>query len=269
MRWAVFAETLRQTRRQMLYWGLGLGLIGFVVVVMVPDVEGLKEMARLLESLPPIIMRAVGVGDDMAFFATPDGFVATGFFGKSLLLLAAYPVVMGLRVTVNEEDSGTMDVLLSLPVARWRVVLEKVAAYFVTLVVIAALLYIGLWAGTVASGVTLNMGKVAQTVLNLLPSMMLILAFTLFVGAIVRRKRLAVGLATAFVIGSFMLDIIGSIARGTIAEQLRALSFFRYFDSTGVMQHGLVWEHVALLVVISIVLLGGALLAFERRDVGL
>jgi hypothetical protein len=110
------------------------------------------------------------------------------------------------------------------------------------------------------------MARVVQTVFNLLPSMMLILAFTLFVGAVVRRKRLAVGLATVFVIGSFMLDIVGSITRGSIAEQLRALSFFRYYDSTGVCRT--VWCGVrALLVVISIGLLGGALLAFQRRDI--
>jgi ABC-2 type transport system permease protein len=92
--------------------------------------------------MPPIILRAVGVGDDLNYFASPEGFVAVGFFGKTLLVLAAYPVVMGLRVTVNEEDSGTIDVLLSLPVARWRVILEKFLAYVVTLVVIVAVLYV-------------------------------------------------------------------------------------------------------------------------------
>jgi ABC-2 type transport system permease protein len=235
---AIFFEALRQTRRQMLYWGIGLGLIGFLVVTMVPDVEGLKQMAAFLESMPPIILRAVGVGNDLTFFTTPDGFVATGFFGKSLLLLAAYPIVMGLRVTVNEEDSGTIDMLLSLPVPRWRVILEKFLAYAMTLVVIVALLFVSLWAGTVVSGVKLNMERVALTTLNILPSMLLILAFTLFIGALIGRKRLAVGIVTAFVIGSFMLDIVGAVGKGSFAEQLRALSFFSYYDSTGVMQSG-------------------------------
>lgn len=60
---------------------------------------------------------------------TPEGIVAVSFFGKFALLFTAYPVVMGMRVTSNEEDDGILDVLLSLPVARWQVILEKFAAH--------------------------------------------------------------------------------------------------------------------------------------------
>ena len=44
---------------------------------------------------------------------------------------------MGMRVTANEEDSGILDVVLSLPVRRWQVMVEKIAAYLVTIVMIA------------------------------------------------------------------------------------------------------------------------------------
>jgi hypothetical protein len=118
------------------------------------------------------------------------------------------------------------------------------------------------------SGIEINLGRVAETILNLTPSLILILAATVFIGTVIRRRKIALGVATAFIIGSFMLDTIGAIAKGTIAENLRALSFFKYFDGAGVMQNGLEWANVMLPLVVAVVLLVGSLWAFQRRDVG-
>ena len=114
---SVFLETWRQTWRQMLYWGLGLASLGLLVVLMVPLFD-MQDMKELLESFPPFVLALIGVGSNLEIFATNEGFVAVGFFGKSALIFAVYPVVMGMRITADDEDSGIMDVLLSLPVQR-------------------------------------------------------------------------------------------------------------------------------------------------------
>ncbi|MBZ0279068.1 MAG: ABC transporter permease, partial [Anaerolineae bacterium] len=143
---SVFKETLRQTWVQMVYWGVGIGVLAGFGVLFVPVMDALN-IVKFLETLPPVLLAAVGVGSDMEFLATTEGMVGVILFGKMLLIFAAYPVVMGLRVTVNEEDSGTLDVLLSLPVARWQVIIEKFLAYLVTIIVISLLAYIGLMIG--------------------------------------------------------------------------------------------------------------------------
>jgi ABC-2 type transport system permease protein len=266
---AIFRETLRQTRRQMLYWGVGLSLLGFMIVAILPDVDGLQQMTELLETLPPVLLRAIGVGEDMTFIATPEGWVTVGFFSRMSLLIVFYPVIMGLRVTANEEDSGTMDVLLSLPVERWRVLVEKFAAYTVSSIVIVTLVYISLFVASRLSGIALNPARLAETTFNILPSMILILAFTMLVGTLVRSRRLALGIALAFVFGSFMLNTIGASATGSAADQIRVVSFFRYLESTTVMQSGLVWSNILVLVVLALGMFGISLWAFERRDIGM
>jgi ABC-2 type transport system permease protein len=253
----------------MLYWAVGLSLLGFLIVLVVPDVDGLQNMAEVMASLPPFLLRAIGVGDDMTFLTTPEGWITIGFFGRMSLLIVFFPVIMGLRVTVNEEDSGTIDVLLSLPIERWRILLEKFAAYTASFLVIVTVLFVSLWVASQLVGVALNPARLAETTFNALPSMVLILAFTIFVGTLVHSRRLALGIALAFVIGSFMLNTIGATASDSLADQLRTFSFFRYFDSTTVMQNGLVWSNVFLLVAVTIVLFIGALWCFERRDVGM
>lgn len=265
---AVFNETWRQTWLQAILWGIGLGAMGFLVVLMIPDAEGLKQMRDLIASLPPIMVRAIGVGDDLDFITTPEGFIAVGFFGKTLLILAAYPVIVGLRVTSVEEHNGTMDILLSFPLKRWQVVLQKFVAYTITAGIVIVWLFVGMLVGQVVTGLSLNMGRIAQTILNTLPCLAVILAFTTLIGAMINNRRLVIGISTIFVLGSFMLDTVGQLAKGTFAEELRALSFFRYYDSTGVMQHGLSVGNFLLLLAVAGLMVSASLVAFQRRDVG-
>jgi len=267
MRLAVFTETLRQHVRQIVYWGVGLGLLAWLIVIMVPDVDGLEQMKEFIESLPPVILGVLGVGDDISFMATPEGFIATGFFGKSLIMFLAYPIVVGLRITVAEEHEGTMDMTLSLPIPRWRVVLEKFLAYTVALLLIIALMYVGLWVGVQQTGLEINMTRTAEATLNIAPSMMLMLAFTLFVGTVVRQRKYAIGIAVGFLLYSYAFDVVGSMAIGTVAENLRVISFFKYYNSTSVMQNGLILTNFIGLLALAAVLFLGSLWAFERRDI--
>ena len=154
---SVFLETFKQTWKQMVYWGVGLAALALLVVIMVPLFD-MQQMKELLASFPPVILAMIGVGKELDIFATNEGFVAIGFFGKSALIFAVYPVVMGMRITANEEDSGIMDVVLSLPVGRARVVVEKFLAYGVSIVGVVVLIYLGLYAGAVLGGVELDVG---------------------------------------------------------------------------------------------------------------
>ena len=95
----------------------------------------------------------------------------------------------------------------------------------------------------------------------------MILAFTLFIGVLTHNRRLVLGLATAFVLGSLMLDTIGLMAGGSFAEALRSVSFFKYYDSTSVIQNGLTLSNVLLLTSTSLVLLISSVQLFQRRDV--
>jgi ABC-2 type transport system permease protein len=241
--------------------------MAFLVVVMVPDVTALNQMVKFLETLPPFLLHAVGAGDDLTWVATPDGFIAVGFMGKALLLFAAYPVLMGLRVTAGEED-GTLDVLLALPVPRWRVLVEKTLAYILTTVVIVVIMFGGLWLGTVISGVQVNLGAMAAAMVNVLPGTILVLAFTILIAAFNGSRRRVLLTAAAFVIVSFMLDTVGAMATGSWAESLRGISFFSYFDVPGVVRHGLIWGDIAVLLGAAALMFGLSLWRFQRRDVG-
>ena len=268
MRGSIFIETFKQTWKQMLYWGLGLASMGLLIVLMVP-VFDMQQMAELLKSLPPVLLAMIGVGKDVSLFTSPEGFVAMGFFGKFALIFAVYPVVMGMRITANEEDEGIMDMVLSLPVQRTWVIIERFVAYTVSIIGVVAMIYIGMTIGVALSGVELNMPELASVTIMLVPVLTFVMAFTMLVATIVRRRQVALGIITAFVVASFMIQTVGAMAEGTFAEPIGLISFFTYYNAGNILANGLVLTHIIGLVALSLVLIGLSLNRFEQRNIGI
>jgi len=263
---SVFHETLKQTWKQMVYWGVGLAAMALLVVLMVPLFD-MQAMSALLESFPPVILAMVGVGDDLAVFTSNEGFVALGFFGKSALIFAVYPVVMGMRISANEEDEGTSDVLLSLPISRAQVMVEKFLAYAVSVVGVVVLIYLGLYAGVILGGVELDVARLAEVTFYLIPLMVFVMAATMLIAVLVRRRSVALGIVTAFVIISYMLQTIGAAAEGTVAESVGAISFLTYYNTGEILSQGFIWPHIAGFVGLSVLMLLAALYRYEQREI--
>ncbi len=263
---SVFIETLKQTWKQMVYWGVGLAAMALLVVLMVPLFD-MQSMATLLESFPPVILAMVGIGDDLAIFTTNEGFVVIGFFGKSALIFAVYPVVMGMRISANEEDNGTSDLLLSLPISRAQVMVEKFLAYAVSIVGVVVLIYLGLHVGVVLGGVELNVAALAEVTFYLIPLMVFVMAATMLIAVLARRRTVALGIVTAFVIISYMLQTIGAAADGTVAESVGAVSFLTYYNTGEILSQGFIWPHIAGFVGLSAAMLLAALYRYEQREI--
>ncbi len=263
---SVFLETLRQTWKQMVYWGIGLAAMALLVILMLPLFD-MQQMKDLLASFPAVILAMIGVGNELEIFATNEGFVAVGFFGKSLLIFAVYPVVMGMRITANEEDDGTMDMLLSLPVQRARVVIEKFLAYSVSIIGVVLLIYFGMHLGVLLGDVELDVARLAEVTFYLIPLMVFTMAVTLLIGVVARRRQVALGIITAYIIMSYMLQTIGLAAEGTVAEPIGAISFFTYYNTGDILTQGYIWPHIAGLVLISAALLLLSLHRYEKRDI--
>ncbi len=264
----IFKNTLRRSWRGGLYWGIGIMLLGVYSLIVIPNVDMLKQYADLIGNMPPALMQMFGAGD-AASIATPAGFLGFAFFGYTLLILAAYAVVAGLNITANEEDRGILDIVLSLPIPRWRLMVERLLAYTLTLVLILTLTFVPMWLVMQSNdALAIAPGRLLEGVVNMLPSTLLVLAFTALAGTALRTRGLAAAVASGFVIVSYFINFIGSAASDTAAGALRGLSFFNYYNGGEIMNTGLVWGNVGLLLVVTLICAGAALWFFERRDIG-
>ncbi len=263
----LFGETLRRGWRQMLYWGLGLGLFGFYILLVIPDVEALQEYAALLETLPPVLLQVFGA-QDAAALATPEGFIGLGYFSYAVLLLAVYAIMAGLNITANEEEAGILDVLLSLPIPRWRVIVERFAAGTLIAAGVIASGFAGLWIGLQFSALQIDSGRMLAGSINLLPVTLLIMAVTTCAATLTRRRALALAVTVIFLVASYFIDFLASAISHAITAALSRLSFFTYYDSQHVMVNGLNPLSMLILLAAALMLIAAALWFFRRRDIG-
>ncbi len=270
MPWAVFRHALRNSLGVTLLWGLGMVAMMLLMVSMVPFLEGL-DLANLFSTLPPQMLAVLGFegGEEtLALLSTPEGLLAYGFFGEMLLIFAAYPVVMGLRATSHEEATGTLDVVLSLPVSRSRLLLERTLAYALDIILLPLMMIGGLYLGlALFPDVELDAMQVSALILNLLPTLWFLLAATVFVGAIIGNRRTAITIMTIFVIGSYVVQAVGGLVTTGWINIVEALSFFTYYDVEGLLIERLIVSDMVLLLTLSAGLLVVAVYAFRRRDI--
>jgi ABC-2 type transport system permease protein len=265
---SVFIQVMRRSWWPILLWGGSAAVMAFFVVIIIPSVEMLNKMADLWKSFPPQLLEMFG-GEDVKFLVTPEGYLSVNLFSWILLVFAAYAIVAGLGVTANEEEQGTMDVLVSLPIPRWRILLEKVLAYSLIIIAMIVLTWVGLVIGVaVTPAMAFDPTRLAEGTLNMIPGTLFILALTVLMGTLFRRRNTAASIAAAYLVFGYFVDLIGRAAQGSFIDKLRAISFYTYHDNPTVMMHGLVWGNVIGLLVAAVVMIGLAAWAFEQRDVG-
>jgi ABC-2 type transport system permease protein len=266
-----FLETLRRSWRGMIIWGAVLALMTWMQVIVVPDVDALRAMGDMLASLPPLVLSMLGT-TDIQFLATAEGYLASQYFGIMLLIFGIYAVVIGLNVTINDEERGIMDVVMSLPISRAQIIIERTLAYAVLLISVILISFLGLMIGVYMTPVLaegINIERMTIGTLNMIPGSLVMLAFTVFAGAALRRRAAAAGLAAAFIVGSYLIDTLGRSATDSLFNTLRVLSFYSYYDGAGVIQNGLALGSVALLLAVALALVALSLTFYRRRDIGL
>jgi ABC-2 type transport system permease protein len=175
-----------------------------------------------------------------------------------------------MNVTISEEEQGILDMVLSLPVPRWRIVVERFLAYSLIICGILLVSMMGLWLGTVMTPLfAIPVTKLLAATFNILPLLLAIMAFTVLAATVLRRRGHVTAVCTAFVVGAYFLDTLGTAASESIFSQISKLSIFNYYDSTSIFQTGEpVWGNIGLLLVVALVLWGGAVWFFQRRDIG-
>ena len=266
---AVFLETLRRSWKQILYWGLGLSIYAAYPFLMLPDdVADMQSFEDMVGAFDEGMLRAFGISD-ATMLSTPEGLIGYSFFGFLLLIMSIYAAIAGLNVTANEEDSGIMNVMLSLPINRWQIVVEKLLAYTVMLFGICGFMWLGLMAGHQFASIELSLSGAdyAEGILNVIPGTLLVMCFTAFVATVLKQRTFAIALAGVFVAVSYVIDMIGRAANSEVADAVREISIFSHYNGSEILIAGISAVSFLVIGVIALMLAGGAVVAFERREI--
>jgi len=261
----VFLKTLRDRRRGVIGWSLGLVALVIFSLALYPSVrDSAEDLTKLTESLPEEILALVGGEID---FVTGAGFLNTRFFAfMGPLLLMVFTIGFGARTIAGEEQEGTLELLMATPRPRRSIAAEKLAALLVAVSVLGLVLWAALAWGSETWGVGVPAARIGGAVLG---SVLLALTFgtlAFLVGSATGRRALASIIATVAAVVTYLLSAYSSLVESL--RPWRYASPWYYYDSAGVLREGLQPGNVLVLLGLVVLFSTVAILSFDRRDVG-
>lgn len=260
-RGVIFAKTMRDHRRGIVAWGIGISVLVLVMSLMWPSVRDMPDLKRLLANYPEALRKVFKIDT----FSTPAGYLNAELF--SLILPAVFLVFAigrGARLIAGEEEDRTLDVLLCTASSRSRVLVEKAAALVVTVLALGAILFGAMLLASWSIGMHLAMADIAHGTAALTALSIEFGLVALAVGAVTGRRSTAIGVATLIAAAAFVLYLLGQLV--SAVEPWRGISPFTQALDAGPV--GPEWSlGIVTLVVTSAVLPALALPWFNRRDI--
>lgn len=264
---SVFLKTLRDHRRSMVLWSVGLAFLAILMMAFYPSIQGMEGLDELLAQYPEDLMALIGA-TDMASLTTPAGYLNAELFGFMLpILFVVFAIGQGSAAIAGEERTGTMELLLAQPISRGRLVLEKFASMVVSTVGLALVGWLALVAGKVAIDMDISVVRLAEGIVSVTLLGLAFGAAALAIGSITGSRGLSTGAAAAAAVGTYVLHALGLIV--DFMEPARWLSPFYYYSANTPLANGLSPAHVAALSAVVLVCLAVAYFGFQRRDVRL
>ncbi len=259
----VFLKTLRDQRRSFLWWSIGLLALTSLTVAFYPAFRDSTEFDEIFEQMPEALGRIFA--GEFTDFTSPEGFLNSQLFVLVVpIMFIFFAVLGGSGAIAGEEGAGTLSLLLTSPMRRWRVVVEKFGAVVVATLALAFLLWVSLAVGAVVVDLDVSAPRLAAASLSTALLGIAFGAFALALGCITGVRGTSAGAASAVAMAAYLLNALAPLADAL--TPLQKLSPFYYFIGADPLTNGLDLLHVAVLLGLTAAGLGVALVAFERRD---
>ena len=262
---SVFLKTLRDSRYSILYWGIGILALVLLIVSFYPAIKNSQQVVQqYIDMLPKSLISAFA--GDITDYGTPAGFLSTElFFFFMPMLILVFAISFGSGAIAGEEENGTLDLMLSLPISRQRLVLEKTGALTILTIILTFVLWIGLAIGKYMVNMNISLGNMAAMCLSTALLGIVFGEFTLALGCAVGKKTTAMGAAGALGVLFYFVNALASSV--DVLKYFQKISPFYYYISNKPLENGLNAGHVGVLLAIAVVLTILAVLGFRRRDI--
>ena len=263
MNTAILAKSLRDRRRAII--GNSLGLVALIVWLgaLFPILRDSEAFTDLIERFPPEMLSVFGM--DPATFRTAAGFLSTELYSLFAPLLILIFVISAVTAEVMaEERDGLMDMLLSAPVSRSRVFLEKAGGVALATLVLVGVLTAALLVVNPVFGMGLPVVGVLAAGLSLWLLGILFGAVTLLAGTITGRTAVAGGVAGFLAFLAWFINGFDDLY--SWLEAPSAVSPFTWYQDPNPLIEGLGAGHLWL-VIATAVLVTAATLLFRTRDI--
>jgi ABC-2 type transport system permease protein len=256
-------KALWDLRWTALWFAVGGAGYTFFVSLFYPTFRNQSQtIARLIATYPKGVLAALGY-TDLSTFSGYMGTESLNVFWPIITLVFA--TLAGAALVAKEVEDGTSEIWLSVPAARWRLLLGKMCALAVGLVgaVVACVAVLALSALLVGATLTAS-GLLAMAVV-MLAFLLTVAAYSGLLSSLLSARGVAAGISLGITLVFYALWLVGGLADQW--KQLKNISIFTAYTPQKALETGAVdWLSIAILLVITAVCVLAAVVSFQRRD---
>ncbi|MFB4293008.1 ABC transporter permease subunit [Nonomuraea sp. ATR24] len=262
----MIAKSLRDFRRSLIWWAIGISAFMTMYLGIYPSIRENPDLygAQALAKFPGALRDLMGGLQDMTSGA---GYLQSVVYQLFVpMLFAVCAMLVANRALAQPEEAGTLELVVTLPVARRRLLLERFAAFALGLLAVAVVTLLVTWA--LAEGVALGVGadRLIAAHIGVYLVGLFFGSLTLAAGAASGRRAPSLALAGVWAVLGYMVVTVGQNVEAV--AWLKWLSPFHYYAAGRPLYQGLPVGDYLVLAGASAVLVLTAVLAFDRRDVG-
>jgi ABC-2 type transport system permease protein len=258
----VTAWVLREQRRSLIGWAIALAAICAIYAAFYPSMGG-DEMTDLIETLPEALVEGLGYGA----IGTAAGYLDSTVY--SLLapaLMLVFGIGFGARVLAGQEEDGTLELELTMPIDRRRVLIERFAALVVQLALLALVVYAVVASMALALDMDVTLANIAAATLGLFLLALAMGTVALGVGAATGRKAAGLAAGAGLAVAGFMANVLSPIIEG--AGWLENVSPFGWYLGGDPLNEGIDPIGFGALLAVTLLTLAVSIPIHARRDVG-
>jgi ABC-2 type transport system permease protein len=252
---SIYLRSLGMIMTATLWWTLVIaGLAAWLVVIVKQTETQLSSLLKSSNAFSQIIK--LGGADT----ATNEAILGALFLFMPILLMA-FAVTQTNRWSADEED-GLLEIVLSTPQPRLRILLGRFAALATATIFISLMTLATTTVAAAAYGVALDYGNLAAASLSMVPLGLMVAALGyLFAGWL--RAAVDTGLLSFLLVIWFFISFVGPSLK--LPDVTLKLSPFYYYGTP--LLHGLPVGDTLVVVVVGALALALAAYRFTRKDI--
>ena len=265
----LYFSTIKLSRTALITWSIIIWIYSFLVAYMYNSIKDAAEMENLIDVIPDHFKAAMGTEGDIDVFIDgimdPNYFITQEYLAWLPLMLAIFSVFYCGGIISREAERGTLDLLLSQPLARKNLILCKLAAFLTMVIILLMFSCIGISLGLLIIGTSINIGHLflAHIIIGLL--IFAVSGYCTLLSCISMDPRHSIAYAGAITSGmyilNFMVPTLGSF------KWVANLSLFHHLNIFNTLSSGTTnWNGSIVYISTGALCLVLALLIFERRD---
>lgn len=263
-RMGVAERALVDRARSLVGWSIGLTLYVVLLVAMFPSIRDNESFDAALEDYPDVLKDILG-GEQAFDLTSATGFVGAELYALALpILFAVFTIGFAAKSVGGESESGQLELIVSLPLRRTRILLEKAAAMTFATVVLAMVTVVAL----LVAGAFVDLGLAVSRVLAVTVGLVLLSLFVGFVtmaaGSTTGRRASAVAAGSIVFGGSYLIHVLGTLSE--TLESVRSFSVYYHYYGHDPLRNGFPVGNYLVLLVLSGLALAVAAIVFDRRD---